>query len=257
MSKLSVHYSSVQWWLFGLALLVVTSSPQAAPRFGMRTSASVNGPSFLRETVSNFDNSGKPLVPTLLQIAETYRVPMGIERVDADAGKTPIFVRMLHGTVAELLTLCLSKASGYAWNANEGVVNIYGLSERSARSNLFNAPVENFAVTNATLNEVNDHLRDLVFRESSGKASAKALGPVGAFGDSPGIGGWETKRFTITIRRATTRDVLNRIVALSSSAGQGVVWVANAPPNHLDRAPNNGLWHFVSVPVGTGGKPTV
>lgn len=235
--------------LLVLALLTSASCTWARAHPRARGSAGDEHAGFLDAPVRNFDNARKPFIPTLLLIASAYRVPMGIERVVAASEKRPISVRMVHGTVAGLLSLCVSKAPGYAWKVDAGVVNVYGPAERASRSNLFNAVVQNFTATNSTLNEVNNRLRDLAFSERAGKKpqNVAGRGAVGTFGDSPGIGGWEAKRFSITMRRATIRDVLNRIVALSQSAGQMVAWIANAPPDKLDTSPANGLWRFVPL----------
>lgn len=212
-------------------------------------SAPSQRPSFLATEVGGFDNKGKSLVPTLLLIAGTYHVPMGIEQATPDSLERPIFVRLTHGTVADLLASCTVQLSGYAWTLQDGVVDVHGPNEWADPTNLFNLKVANFKVVDSTLNDANNRLRDLVFSASgiAGVESPKQ-GPVGIGGDSPGNLNLERKHVTIAMENTTVRAILNKIVVLSPSAGQPVVWVANVPPDKLAQAPGNGLWRL--VPVG-------
>lgn len=223
-----------------LLALQVPSGPPTATR---------KRPSFLTTSVRNFDNQGKPLLPTLLRIAETCHIPMGIEQVTDASLNHPLNVRLEHGTVADLLDLSTSQLPGYVWTIEDGVVDIHGTIEWSAQSNLFNLRVPSFKVVDSTLNDANNRLRDLVSSAAStGSLESPAQGPLGVGGDSPGIGTLELKHMTISMEKTTVRAILNKISVLSASAGQQVVWVANVPPDQLARVPGDGLWRL--APVG-------
>jgi hypothetical protein len=211
-------------------------------------------PSFLNSEVRNFDNNGEPLLPTLLLIAATYRIPMGIEQVTSESTTHHAIVRLAHGTVAELLDVCIAQLAGYAWTVRDGAVDIYGQKEWEDPSNLLNFKIPSFVSKDSTLNDANNRLRDVVFaagaRPALGGSSQK---PGGMGGDSPGVGALEAKRVNIVAENVSVRSILNRIVVLSPSSGQQVVWVANAPPDQLGKAPSSGLWRL--VPVGRPIEP--
>lgn len=132
---------------------------------------------------------------------------------------------------------------------------VYGPTELADPANLFNLRIPDFSVPNATLNEANNHLRDLVFSSPTAfPTAAPPQRPVGMGGDSPGIGGLENKRFNFTMKNASVREVLGRIVVLSRSTESPIAWVANVSPDALHQAPSNGLWRL--VPVGNLADPT-
>jgi hypothetical protein len=210
-------------------------------------------PTFLNSEVRNFDNNGEPLVPTLLRISGTYRIPMGIEQVTPESLSRGVVVRLARGTVADLLNLCVAQISGYAWTTQDGAIDIYGQKEWADASNLFNLPLRSFIVRDATLNDANNHLRELVFAAAAKPEPGGSLhGPVGTGGDSPGVGALEAKRVNIEIENKNVRSVLNRMAVLSESCGQQVVWVANLPPTELAGTAKGGLWKL--VPVGNAGS---
>lgn len=209
-------------------------------------------PAVLDEPVEAFDNAGKALVPTLQDIAVAYHVPMGIEKVTPAALSIGLQIHLGRGTLAALLDQCVSQLPDYAWKVEEGAVFVYGPNEIANVANLFSMRIEDFSVVNETLNDANNRLRRLVFSAPAPSTSSSPARAVGVGGDSPGIGGLEQKRFDFKMKNASVREILSRIVALSAAGGQSVLWIANASPDHLDRAPTNGLWRLVPL-----GAPTM
>ncbi|HUJ31710.1 MAG TPA: hypothetical protein VLY23_10555 [Candidatus Acidoferrum sp.] len=202
------------------------------------------------EAVQGFDNKAVPLVPTLLSIAETYHIPIGIEKVTPSALSSALPVRLDKGTIGDLMDLCVSQLPDYAWKTEKGVIIVYGPSELADPSNLFNLRIPDFSVRNSTLNDANNLLRSLVLSAPGPRATTPTPPnrAVGMGGDSPGIGALEEKHVDITLKDATVREILDQIVALSDTAGQPVAWIANVPPERLNQPTSGGLWRL--VPVG-------
>jgi hypothetical protein len=229
--------------LLGMASL----STASAHRDGLQTRE--GAPQILNSEIQNFDNRGQTFLQTLLQIAGDFGIPMGIEQVTPEAGSRAVVVRLEHGTIADLLKLCVAQLPGYTWTVQDGAIDIFGQKEWADASNLFNLPLRSFIVRDATLNDANDHLRELVNSATARHRDGGPLrGPLGMGGDSPGVGALGDKRVSIEIQMTTVRSVLNRIVVLSELCGQRVVWVADSPPGRPSEAKQSGLWKL--VPVG-------
>lgn len=90
----------------------------------------------LEAQVKEFDNQGKPFIPTLLKIATDYQLPMGIEKAANEALDEPVKVKLANGTVAELLDAAVGKVSGYSWTSDGGSIEVFGVEEFNDPSNL-------------------------------------------------------------------------------------------------------------------------
>jgi hypothetical protein len=184
----------------------------------------------LAAAVKDFDSQNSPLIPALLRVAADYKLPMGIEKVVSEALHQPLDVKLRRGTVAQLLDRCVHKVPGYSWTTQDGVILVYGADEFKNPSNLFNFVIPTFEVHDETLNTANRGLFMSLYVQKEKPSSI-----VGSY---PGMGQFEDKRVTLTMRKATVRQILNRLVALHGSA----VWMARVPPDRLSQIPHAGLW---------------
>lgn len=192
--------------------------------------------------VAKFDNHGAPLITTLLRVAAVYSLPMGVEKVAPDATDKPMEVRVVGGTVAELLDRCVRRVPGYRWAVEDGAVDVFGQRERRQPSNLFNLIVPSFEAHNQTIDDLSDRLKQDVMME--------VLKPKGVISSHLGTPGLQRKRLSFVAQRATVRQLLNRLVALDGES----VWLARVPPTCLGHLPQAGLWviipHSVLNPRG-------
>ncbi len=205
----------------------------------------------LNAPVKNFE-SNKSLVPTLIEISSIYHVPMGIEMVTPAAVHSPVVVELRDGSVAELLDRCTRSLPGYRWAVEDGVVDVYGPSERAWELNLLNFVVPRIKIHEGTLNRVNAVLRMSIPARLPARYSSIPPGKVfSTVGDSPGVGSLEGHPLDFEARGQTVRTILNRIVALSKGK---VIWVARVPPAGLSSSPNAGLW-LLAPPVASAIVP--
>lgn len=188
----------------------------------------------LRAEVRDFDNNGKPLIPTLVRIAERNQIPLGIERVVKEALETPVTIHMREGTVAALLDLCVRQIPGYRWVIDDGAINICG-EERRLRSNIFNEVIPFFEVQNQPVGMIQLKLGNTLI--------IKALKPQGIIGDFMHPMAQEKKLLSLRERNATVRRILNRIVVLHGRA----FWIARVPPKWLGNRP--GADSFEILPI--------
>ena len=185
----------------------------------------------LKAQVVNFDNQGKSLIPTLLQIASNHHLPMGIERVVREAIEQPITVKLQRGTVAKLLDLCVRQLQGYSWMPQNGTILIYGIKELRQPSNLFNHVIPFFEVQNNTINQADNSLKIKLFIERERPSGGIVSSHIGSTA-------LEDKRLTLKVRNAKVRYILNRLAALHGE----VVWIARIAPDKLSQIPQGGLW---------------
>lgn len=185
------------------------------------------------QPVTNYDNGGEPLIPTLLSIADSYGLPMGIERVTREALTRPLKISLPEGDVSRLLDLCVKQVPGYAWAVHDDTVHVFGEEELTQPSNLFNLVAPSFEIHEQTLNTADEKLSMTVLIEVE-----HPRGIVGSYLPSSEL---EDKRMTFAARNATVREILNRLVRLHGNS----VWIARVPPERLSRLPQAGLWKFL------------
>jgi hypothetical protein len=196
----------------------------------------------LVQRVKDYDNGGAPLIPTLLGIADTYNVPMGIEKVTKEALERPVRVKLQEGTLGGLLDLCVAAVPGYSWALHDDVIHVYGADELTRTSNLFNHVIPSFKIREQTLNAANSGLRmSLTMAKDH---------PTGIIASHPGSTDFEDSRLTFAAKNATVREILNALVSLYGNS----VWIARVPPQRLSQLPQAGLWtilpHSVHDPKG-------
>jgi hypothetical protein len=183
--------------------------------------------------VTDYDNGGVPLIPTLLNIAESYDLPMGIERVTREALERPIRVKVHQASLSRLLDLCMGQLPGYSWALHDDVINVVGAKEYTEASNLFNLVVPSFEVHEQDLNIANSKLRmSVLFLKER---------PAGVVGSNLGSSEFEGQRLTFAARNTTVREILNRLVRLYGKS----VWIARVPPERLSQLPQAGLWQIL------------
>lgn len=193
----------------------------------------------LKTPVPEFDNGGQPLIPTLIEIARTMKVPMGIEKVTAAALRKRVRISVRGGTIATILDACVRQLPDYHWALRDGAVDIYGEAEWRSKSNLFNYVIHSLDVKGGDLNLANAFLRMAVPEPASRLGASSVTETGGVAGSFPGVGGLRPPHVDLSFRDATVRSILNRIVALSR--GQ-LIWVARVPPDRLNLSPRQGLW---------------
>jgi hypothetical protein len=233
-------------WIMTIVLMTALGFPSSSVAEAQRTSLRRR----LCARVNSFDNQGKPLISTLLQVATDYDLPTGIEKVTPEAAHKSIEVKMQGGTVSALLDRCLKLAPDYSWSVVAGAVLIYGSDERRQPSNLFSFVLPSFVIEGGTIAQVDQSLRhDLELEVAAVVARSKPAAGAGSGFVPGGVAGsyisnprLEEKPITLSVHNAPVREILNRIVARHG----GSAWVALAYSNDLSRIPSYGLWIFVA-----------
>jgi hypothetical protein len=183
--------------------------------------------------VETFDNQEKPLIETLLKIADEFHLPMGIEKVENVTINRPIQVRLKNVTVKQILDACVGQAADYSWVIKDGVILISSRSLEAQASNLFNFVIPHFKADNISLNDANHKLSNSLYYQ---KVKPKSFG-----GSQLGNLNLEGKLVSLDVKNATVRHILNSLVALHG----GSVWIARVAPEATDKLPSAGLWKIL------------
>jgi hypothetical protein len=183
--------------------------------------------------VETFDNEGKPLIETLLRIADEFHLPMGIEKVENVTINRPIQVRLKNVTVKQIFDACVGQATDYSWVIKDGVILISSPSLQVQASNLFNFIIPHFRADNISLNNANQGLRFALYYE---KVKPKSFG-----GSHLGNLSLEDKLVNLDVKNATVRHILNCLVAQHG----GSVWISRVAPEAIDTLPSAGLWQIL------------
>lgn len=218
-------------FVFLMSFLSILWTPSAANPANCGCVSDTNAE--LARQVTNYDNGGAPLIPTLLSIAESYDLPMGIEMVTKDALERPVTVKLEAGPLSRLLDSCVALLPGFSWAQRDGVVHVFGPRELTQPSNLFNLVVPSFEIREQTLDAADEKLGMVVLIEVE-----RPKGVVGSYLPSSEL---EDKRLTFAARNATVREILSALVRLHGKS----VWIARVPPERLSKLPQAGLWKIL------------
>jgi hypothetical protein len=188
----------------------------------------------LAAQVEKFDNQGKPLIETLLRIADKFHLPMGVEKVERQSLEEPIQVQFQSGTVSQLLNFCLKKSSGYRWTQDSGAILISGTVKDIPPDSLFNFTIPEFKANHIDLDQASDRLGiTLIFLKEK---------PSGLASSYLGDAKLSDVFISLEMRNATVRHILNRLVAAHGKA----VWIARVPLKQTNKRPSAGLWKVLS-----------
>jgi hypothetical protein len=186
----------------------------------------------LHTRIERYESGGKPLIGALLDILYRYRLPAGIEYVDADAVRKPLNVSLRNSTVKDALLALVQQSAEYHLDFSSGLVEVYSPRARADRSSMFNIVIRNFHVKDADPGVAGFQL--------FGSLST-TLRPDEGFGGSFGPVG-DSRKVTLHLHNTKVYEILNTIVAQHRES----LWVVGVRPENLSVF-QGGLWKFFSL----------
>jgi hypothetical protein len=135
--------------------------------------------------------------------------------------------------VADVLDAIMAPNKRYTWAYQDGLVMVRRLDTPPGVKNLLKEVLPEFSIQRSTLQEASL----LLYMSLSHRLHP---GPWGILGDyNPGL----TNNLVgpLTMRDATVKQVLNRLVSEKKSAA----WLVQVPPQFMDQLPSSGLWSIV------------
>jgi hypothetical protein len=166
----------------------------------------------------------------LVQIAQHYKLPMGIEWVLQTEEKLVKPVVHQSSTVRALLNSILEAAPQYSMTLRNGVVNVSARRYAVDSRNFLNLRIAEFGVTNSNVFDATAELRFKI------RATLHPERFVGGTNGGQGYGvpdenGLDVPNVSFSGRGMSVRDILNRIVLSNGNT----LWVVNIAPSRMMR----------------------
>ena len=164
----------------------------------------------------------------LVQVAQHYKIPMGIEWVLRPEEKQAKLAVSEAPTVIALLNLILQSAPEYSLTVLDGVVNVSDSRYATDSRNFLNLRIGEFSLTNTNVYGAEFELRYRI--HATLHPERYAGGMNGGYGHGfPDETGLALKSISFAGKDLTVRNILDRIIL-----GNGkVLWVVNISPSRM------------------------
>jgi hypothetical protein len=186
----------------------------------------------LAQRVAAFDSTNPLPFGQLVELAQAFRIPMGIEWLNLpdENASAPIHVR--NTTILAILSQILRQYAGYTFELNDGIVHIFMPALISDERNFLNIRIPHFAVNKANLFFASYELGNVI-----GDVLHPRAGYGGGFGHGPtNKSGFDVPNITFAVRNSTPRGILNKIAKVQGNA----LWIVRLIPQQMM---NNGRFY--------------
>jgi len=192
--------------------------------------------------VDAFDSESKSVPVRLIELAQRFNIPMGIEWSDDPQAKAPSPVHIRDTTIRNLLSQILAQQPGYEFRLDDGVVHIFATRLLDDPRNFLNIRLREFSLEKANMGAARFYLWGTIISH---------LHQRGGFG-----GGWggyskykdfDVNKITFSCRDLTVRQALSKIVKSQGNA----LWVVRIRQRQM----MEGEPFYVQIPVAEDGEP--
>jgi hypothetical protein len=164
----------------------------------------------------------------LIQVAQHYKIPMGIEWVLQPKEKQVKLGVREAPTVMALLELILQSAPEYSLTVRRGVVSVSNSRYTVDSRNFLNIRIDEFSLKKANVFDAEAELRFKI--RATLHPELYANGMNGGYGYGvPDENGFDVKTISFSGEDLTVRDILDRIV----SANGNSLWMVNIVPSRM------------------------
>jgi hypothetical protein len=161
----------------------------------------------------------------LIQIAQHYKLPMGIEWVPTK-NEAPRQSPAARSTVLEMIRFILQQQPGYVFQIRQGVANISSKVLTRHSANFLNLRLPEYSVDRANVFGAEWSLRTAIHQTLHPQRHGE--GTNGGYGYGAGRDdGFDIRNISFSGRNLTVRDVLNRIVKANGNS----LWVVELVPS--------------------------
>lgn len=184
--------------------------------------------------VTSFQAQNVPLDDALLQLAQQESLPMGIEYIDERSLTQPLSIEAGPTTVSGVLKLILSKAHGYRYSVEYGVIIIGDAGLPQSNRNLLGYKLASFDAPRRSLDDLSRYLQISLAHELH-----------------PEVKGWAGDYIParpvvlagpLTYRNASIEQILCGVV----SNGTPAAWVITVTPARLHAKDSGQFWHILT-----------
>lgn len=201
--------------MFPTAVLIITLLHAAPSRAMGPPAAQLNR--VMQTRVERYELSTDNFLEALTKVAADFDIPIGIEWVRESEAFRPVKLSVRATTVQGILGSIVKAQSGYTFAADNGIVHVFRRDLLTDSHNFLNLRIANFEVKNELGGMASRKLQAIVKRMVGPPRSA----PRGAGEGGSYAGPVNEERVTLSIREATVRDILDKLVLTSDFK----VWV--------------------------------
>jgi hypothetical protein len=140
-------------WLQPMAPAQAVKPPDARPQSQMSLFDHQIG-----QVVKRFNTSGKTVVASLVELSYWYQLPTAVEYADRDATTRPLNLEFHNQSVRRIVEAIVRQAPQYRVSFSQGIVDIFSPKARGDASNLLNAAIKDFSVTEMETREADFQL---------------------------------------------------------------------------------------------------
>jgi hypothetical protein len=197
----------------------------------------------LAQRVDTFNSVGKSIPLQLIEVAQRFNIPMGIEWSDDSDGKGTSQVQGRDITVGALLSQILAQQPGYEFRLDDRVVHVFATRLLDDQYNFLNIRLREFSLEKANMAAARFHLWGAIVSH---------LHPRGGYG-----GGWggismykdfDAPKITFGCKDLTVRQALTKIVAAEGNA----LWVVRISERQMMESEP----FYVQIPGPEAGEPS-
>ena len=179
----------------------------------------------LAQKVKAFDSESSSTVRQLIDFAQRFQIPMGIEWVDKSEESVAPPVHARNTTAQHILQQIVQAKHGNGFTLTGGVVHVFATSIINDRRNFLNLRVPSFQVKNESLFGA-----EYLLRVSIHQVLNPSPGYGGGYGHGvPRSDTFDVRNVSFSINNATVRQILNSIAARQGNA----LWVVRIKPSQM------------------------
>jgi hypothetical protein len=176
----------------------------------------------LDQQIDVFDSEAPSGEEQLIELAQRFQIPIGIEWVDDRNKETALPVHLRKTTVREAIRHILQRHPGHGFEMEDGIIHIFSYPFVNDSRNFLNLRIQEFSLVDASLFDASHQLQKSILR---------SLHPELNFGGGygygyPGDDGFDKKNISFSDWNLTVREILTKIAVANGNA----LWVVRLIP---------------------------
>lgn len=179
----------------------------------------------LAQQVELFNSEKTSPLEQLIEVAQKFQIPIGIECEKSFQEKTDAPIHLKHTTLQEVFRVILSQHPGYEFKLNDGVVHIFSVALVNDERNFLNLKIPHIQVEDRLL-----YAAQYTLRAKIEVSLGRRLSGVRAKGY---ISGWNScfdrLQVNFSEKNLTVRQILNVIAVKQTN----ILWVVCFNPSEL------------------------
>lgn len=191
------------------------------------TSSTIFGQSLdqkLKQDCATYDSDKRTTLEQLIELAQRFKLPMGIEWVDRPGETTAKPIHLRDVSVKDVTSYILNQQAGYRFVVEDALIQVSATALADDPLNFLNSRFSSYSVQNDSLQEASYWLRVRIRRSLHPGQNGG-----GGFGGTSAQADFNNPTITFSMTNATVREILNRLVLAQGNS----LWVVHLKPELL------------------------